>query len=879
MEFPLKPDFFPRVRLTAEDRQRYVATAEYSVHVLRKLVADDKWKRISEAKGVTVGKVHCIEEQAHGGAGAARACMILCASVTATGSVSEVLEAIASPVTDDYRRAMAFLYKDRFVDGVCLHTLSPHGSRNTQAFTTIKWAAFKGGLPSTTASIKPQHFVGMDYCFMEHSGIQREPTRDDTFGFCIQESITRNTEVPSMPGFGLARGELHRTGILVLPTDRKDTVQIASILQMDTATPLSKSALEKIMVRRVTAVERIPMLVDRRRLSRMKFLPRDDWVRDDERRACAVCTKSFGLRRKHHCRHCGEVVCATCAPPRDVDLSTYGVASIRICTACVVQARHSHAAKQKEDVLVFHVRETLSSLPGRDLGDDMENQHKLSSSSSSDSNFSISSEEQDTRRFMDQVDDDPGFDQYDNGDAYERDDSQVVSIGPGSPDALSMRYSGYSEASSSGFSFSDLNTLADDALRITSVTTAKPKASVPPAEEEHKRTLYEPQDAENRAPNRSTSQRESMDEWFAPRKQPRPLAKPPTPYQPPSIHKEYMNEWATPAVVPPPGSSHSRTSSGSSSLAHEAMDEWLAPARRRERNHSHASTGSAVSGVYDSKRSSSSEGSTNSLMEMLASIHEMKTTLAPRQQAATRAAKTATTHRQQMHKPMYMERLSELQLREAEPPVPQPQQPQQPQKHIGLPPRGAPSPNPLHSRLSRHSDLTASRGVSSSMASTVDIDLLDSDNFSLLCPETLQRQQQQRASSSQDAGERRSARASNLSTSTVLEDVDDLDSMRQSELAQLRQQVEGLHRSLEDATNKLNYFTARSMVRDQVDTLEREVLDLQQTERRHRSESETDDVVIKERKSQYHALIDELHEIMGLPALRTRPRSQELLHP
>ncbi|EOD13637.1 hypothetical protein EMIHUDRAFT_49505, partial [Emiliania huxleyi CCMP1516] len=38
------------------------------------------------------------------------------------------------------------------------------------------------------------------------------------------------------------------------------------------------------------------------------------WVPNNERRGCNICQKKFGLlRRKHHCRLCGEVICGDCS--------------------------------------------------------------------------------------------------------------------------------------------------------------------------------------------------------------------------------------------------------------------------------------------------------------------------------------------------------------------------------------------------------------------------------------------------------------------------------------------------------------------------------------------------------------------------------------
>ncbi|KAH7462968.1 1-phosphatidylinositol 3-phosphate 5-kinase FAB1 [Phytophthora ramorum] len=401
MEFPLKTDFFPQVRLTADERRRYVATGEQSARALRSSMKTLDWKKTMEKDGVTYAQAHCIEgsssvpnsPSASMAAGKtddaiASACLMMSATAFAAGTISEALEALASPVTEDYRRAMHFLHGPRFVDGVCLHTIagasptadkltnqgSSARSSNSQAFTTVKWAAFDDGKGLNT----PGSSAGTDYCFLEHSGIHRGDANGsdpELFGFSIQESIARESEVPSLAGVGLARGHLHRTGILILPTDRSDVVQVTSILQMrvsqgstlggmsdgngaaSSAGKAGALALARRMRCRVSAVGRLDLLLERRRLNKLEHVSRADWVADDARKACAVCVKPFALRRrKHHCRHCGEVVCASCAPAREVDADAATI-HVRICTACVVQSRTGpQALGGYEHVFVFHLR-------------------------------------------------------------------------------------------------------------------------------------------------------------------------------------------------------------------------------------------------------------------------------------------------------------------------------------------------------------------------------------------------------------------------------------------------------------------------------------------------------------------------------------------
>ncbi|DAZ93408.1 TPA: hypothetical protein N0F65_011728 [Lagenidium giganteum] len=54
------------------------------------------------------------------------------------------------------------------------------------------------------------------------------------------------------------------------------------------------------------------------------------WVRDADRMACVVCHKRFNLlKRKHHCRACGEVICSSCS----LYQNTKGF-SVRLCVTC-----------------------------------------------------------------------------------------------------------------------------------------------------------------------------------------------------------------------------------------------------------------------------------------------------------------------------------------------------------------------------------------------------------------------------------------------------------------------------------------------------------------------------------------------------------------
>ncbi|OQR97534.1 hypothetical protein ACHHYP_10740 [Achlya hypogyna] len=69
------------------------------------------------------------------------------------------------------------------------------------------------------------------------------------------------------------------------------------------------------------------------------FKNRRNWVLDKHRAHCAVCATAFllRLRRKHHCRRCGEVVCRSCCQFVAADLPVVGLTKVRVCRTCIVR--------------------------------------------------------------------------------------------------------------------------------------------------------------------------------------------------------------------------------------------------------------------------------------------------------------------------------------------------------------------------------------------------------------------------------------------------------------------------------------------------------------------------------------------------------------
>ena len=60
------------------------------------------------------------------------------------------------------------------------------------------------------------------------------------------------------------------------------------------------------------------------------------WVSDHEAKYCFVCNEEFSLLvRKHHCRHCGEVICSSCSSSRSAIAGLGSSRAVRVCDRCV----------------------------------------------------------------------------------------------------------------------------------------------------------------------------------------------------------------------------------------------------------------------------------------------------------------------------------------------------------------------------------------------------------------------------------------------------------------------------------------------------------------------------------------------------------------
>ncbi|TDH69701.1 hypothetical protein CCR75_001277 [Bremia lactucae] len=369
LEFPLHDGFFPQIALSREELEYYKRLGKERVTQLVRIIEDAdcayKWNNLDrptsrggqrsrrsrlslEAKDEPFAfcqQANFLDIQPT--RKATHASTLLKASVQLVNTkVDEILRAVAKVKTKDFRNVMRYMYGDAFVDGRTLFTFPKHSghtdntttfprpSRPSSSYRAIKWHALK-----TQRTRHHQAEKIVDFCYLEYAGKRKLHPGSSVVGFCIQESISRDREVPTLENFGIARGYLSRMGYIISQTHHANTFQVTLICQIDgDLDPRVRHVLENLMKNTVGAVARIPGLVARQRVSSLRFVEQWQWVPNADRKACAVCLRGFYFRRKHHCRTCGEVVCSSCAMLQELEEPIFDITHLRVCSACMTSA-------------------------------------------------------------------------------------------------------------------------------------------------------------------------------------------------------------------------------------------------------------------------------------------------------------------------------------------------------------------------------------------------------------------------------------------------------------------------------------------------------------------------------------------------------------
>ncbi|RHY08215.1 hypothetical protein DYB28_002877 [Aphanomyces astaci] len=314
---PLRSGFFAAPYISETEEAELLTWARTLVTSMTS--ADSEWTHSHEKRGVTVS-----EDRQKGG---------LFYSIRGVTSVQstldDVMDMMISTSTHEFRSMMKMLLKDLSLDSAVIYQRDQNDSESL----SIKWFALKNKSPMAPSQ---------DFCILEYAGVLSadyiggDPSK--MVGVCLYESIEQ-AECPSLfDSHRLERGSISKCGYLFRPTDEIGTIEaqfICSIRQPPGVRTTRRSNRASLQCW-AESLANIQESVHTRRISRLLTTRENPtWVADHERSCCYLCLKTFtGIRRKHHCRACGEVICKKCSLNNSVDLPSIGLTTMRVCKSC-----------------------------------------------------------------------------------------------------------------------------------------------------------------------------------------------------------------------------------------------------------------------------------------------------------------------------------------------------------------------------------------------------------------------------------------------------------------------------------------------------------------------------------------------------------------
>ncbi|ETW09563.1 hypothetical protein H310_00114 [Aphanomyces invadans] len=314
---PLRSGFFAAPYISETEEAELLTWARTLVSSMHS--TDSEWTHSHEKRGVTVS-----EDRQKGGL------FYSIRGVTSVqSSLDDVMDMMISTSTHEFRSMMKMLLKDMSLDSAVIYQRDQNDSESL----SIKWFALKNKSPMATSQ---------DFCVLEYAGVLSadyiggDPSK--MVGVCLYESIEQ-AECPSLfESHRLERGSISKCGYLFRPTDEIGTIEaqfICSIRQPPGVRTTRRSNRATLQCW-AESLANIQESVHTRRISRLLTTRENPtWVADHERSCCYLCLKTFtGIRRKHHCRACGEVICKKCSLNNSVDLPSIGLTTMRVCKSC-----------------------------------------------------------------------------------------------------------------------------------------------------------------------------------------------------------------------------------------------------------------------------------------------------------------------------------------------------------------------------------------------------------------------------------------------------------------------------------------------------------------------------------------------------------------
>ncbi|KAL8003749.1 putative FYVE zinc finger, Zinc finger, FYVE/PHD-type, Zinc finger, RING/FYVE/PHD-type [Plasmopara halstedii] len=258
------------------------------------------------------------------------------------GSVSDVLECLRAVSNSSLKSFQKLLHPRNFMDGEVLyvHQVDADSShdRASNESMTLKWLVYSS--PKTLGHAK--EFCIREYCVLlpnhpvhGNVGILKFESYD---GAAARYGIRGKPDAYSLTVFEPSSYIVQQT-----PEDPNMCNVILTFAMRKARGGESVSAGVRLTSLRLAGdLSGMQRAVQQALFAPAALAQRQEWVNDAQRTNCSLCVQSFGmLKRRHHCRVCGEVVCSACTVFKMVKGDQDVAAKVRVCKACLARGSNT----------------------------------------------------------------------------------------------------------------------------------------------------------------------------------------------------------------------------------------------------------------------------------------------------------------------------------------------------------------------------------------------------------------------------------------------------------------------------------------------------------------------------------------------------------
>ncbi|GLD91870.1 hypothetical protein PINS_up000403 [Pythium insidiosum] len=252
---------------------------------------------------------------------------------TVNAPLGDVMTLLKMDSTAKLRDVMGEIFGTMFLDGVMLYKSKDSATRSHESLS-VNWMALQSSKP---------HLPHRDYVFLRYGDVFEKNADNGSVygssgsglyvGASIWESIELDGCAPLPASQNVVRLRLRRCGIVVEEMNHEDNLKISLFLSESHSGRATVSSLTKQwMTKMVSCVTQISDIMVSKALASQNILTKKQFVKDGI--TCHICVKAFSLlRRKHHCRVCGDVVCSKCSEMKNVKQGGLSK-EVRVCNSC-----------------------------------------------------------------------------------------------------------------------------------------------------------------------------------------------------------------------------------------------------------------------------------------------------------------------------------------------------------------------------------------------------------------------------------------------------------------------------------------------------------------------------------------------------------------